>query len=57
MIVIPTAVVGALMATFGLSIFRGYRRSPAAYILVGVTALELVVPVAALFMVRPDVKS
>lgn len=45
------------MATFGLPIFRGYRRSPAAYILVGVTALELVVPVAALFMVRPDVKS
>lgn len=54
MVVVPAAAVGALIAALGLPILRGYRRSPAAYVLIGVAGLGLVVSGAASFMVQAE---
>lgn len=54
MVVVPASAVGALTATLGLPILRGYRRSAAAYVLIGVAGLGLVVSGAAFFMVQAE---
>lgn len=54
MVVVPVSAVGALIATLGLPILRGYRRSPAAYVLIGVAGVGLVVSCAAFFMIQAE---
>lgn len=54
MVVVPAAAVGALIAMLGLPILRGYRRRSAAYVLIGVAGLGLVVSGAAFFMVQAE---
>ncbi len=54
MVVVPAAAVGALIASVGLAILRGYRRRSAAYVMIGVAGLGLVVSGAAFFMVQAE---
>ena len=54
MIVIPAAAIGALIASLGLLILRGYRRGPAAYVLIGVAWVGFVVSGAACFAIQAE---
>lgn len=54
MVVVPASAVGALIASLGLLILRGYRRSLAAYVLIGVAWVGLVVSGAACFMIQAE---
>ena len=52
LVVIPASAIGAGIATLGLPVLRGYRRSPVAYVLIGIAVLGLVVSVAAYVMIQ-----
>jgi hypothetical protein len=54
LIVVPAAAVGASIATLGLPILRGHRRSPAASVLIGVAGMGLVVSGAASLVVQAE---
>ena len=53
-VAIPASAVGAVIAALGLPILRGYRRSPVAYVLIGVAVLGSVVSLAAFFWVQAE---
>ncbi|MCD2442828.1 hypothetical protein LQ757_11140 [Agromyces sp. SYSU K20354] len=54
MVVVPASAVGALIASLGLLILRGYRRSLADYVLIGVAGVGLVVSGAACFVIQAE---
>jgi hypothetical protein len=53
-VLVVSAAVGVVIAMLGLPILRGYRRGAAAYVLIGLAGLGLIVSAAALLMVQAE---
>ncbi|MET4158304.1 hypothetical protein [Agromyces sp. PvR057] len=53
-VLVVSAAVGAIVALLGLAVLRGYRRGAAAYVLIGLAVLGLIVAAAALLMVQAE---
>ncbi|MGR2752840.1 hypothetical protein [Agromyces arachidis] len=54
MVVVPAAAIGVVIATLALLVLRGYRRSPVAYVLIGVAGSGLVISVAGFLMIQAE---